>query len=114
MGTYGKHQTKNLKFLVHQERPRRAKIGTYGKHQTKNLKFLVHQERPRRAKIGTYGKHQTKNLQFLVHQERPRRAKIGTLGPMANIKLRIYNSWYTRRGHQGQKLGDWDLWQASD
>ena len=33
---------------------------------------------------------------------------------MANIKLRIQNSWYTSRGQEEQKLGHWDLWQTSD
>ena len=43
---------------------------TYGKHHTKNLKFLVHQRRPNKGMnwdTGTYGKHQTENFEFLVH-----------------------------------------------
>ena len=35
-------------------------------------------------------------------------------GPMANIKLRFYNFWYTSKGQQGQKLGHRDLWQTSN
>ena len=37
---------------------------------------------------------------------------MGTLGPMANIRLKIYNLWYTSRGQQGQILGHRDPWQT--
>ena len=33
---------------------------------------------------------------------------------MGNIRLKICNSWYTSRGHQGQKLGHRDPWQTLD
>ena len=38
-GTHGKHQTKNLKFQVHQQRPARAKIGTLGPMANIRLKM---------------------------------------------------------------------------
>ena len=69
---------------------KKGDTGTHGKHQTKSLRFLVHQQRPARAKSGTtHGKHHTKNLKFLVHQQRLARSKIGILGPMANITVKI-------------------------
>ena len=33
---------------------------------------------------------------------------------MASINLRRSDSWYTSIGQPWQKLGYWDLWQASD
>ena len=51
---------------------------------------------------------------FLVHLQGPTGAELGTLGAIASIRLKIKNSCYATRGHQGQKVGHWEPWQASD
>ena len=33
---------------------------------------------------------------------------------VSSIRLKSKNSWYATRGQQVQKLGPWDLWQASN
>ena len=88
-------QTSDSKFKIpsapaQANRGRSLDTGTYGKHQTKSLKFPVHQHRPTVAEVHTLGllAHQTKNSKFLVHQHRPTVAEIWTLGPMASITLK--------------------------
>ena len=58
-----------LKIVIARTRAQACKgkkpgIGGYGKHQSKNCKFLVHQQRPPMAKIGTLGPMAIINLRI--------------------------------------------------
>ena len=75
-GTYGKYQTKNLKFLVHQQRPTRAYVETLGPMASIILKLKITGTPAEANKVinwdtGTYSRYQTINVIFLVHQRRP-------------------------------------------
>ena len=69
---------------------RNGDTGTYGKHGTENLNFLVHKAgMGSNGDTGSNGKHQVENKKFFVHQHRPVWAEIGTPGPMASIRLKV-------------------------